>query len=251
MKKISLGLFVTVTSILLGCNNSQLQTHPIIPQPTQTNDQIFWKSQPQGDFIRDDRDPAVVCKNLQTEQNLNSCDLLLSKKSINAEECADGMSVAGCFACQFACSEIPTKPSKAAVTIVQPTTPQDALTTFFDYLSKNDFERAILLTDENNSEFWDSVGIYGQEATEKAKILENYCRATQTCLKAKVLATKAAANGEYDLTVQFINNDGTTYVFGPCCGATEEEMPSKDQFDFTVKKIGNNFKVMTPPMYRP
>lgn len=66
-------------------------------------DHIFWKSDSQGDEVLDERDPANVCKELQTEQNLNNCNIIISKKSENREECVDGMSVAGCFACKFDC----------------------------------------------------------------------------------------------------------------------------------------------------
>jgi hypothetical protein len=40
-------------------------------------------------------------------------------------------------------------------------------------------------------------------------------------------------------------------VLGPCCGATEEEMPPQDEFVFKVKKINGEFKVITVPVYIP
>lgn len=125
------------------------------------------------------------------------------------------------------------------------------LTTFFDYLNKNEFDKAVSLTDPNDTSFWDAVKIYAQDAKDMPGILKNYCTATQTCLQANVTKITPGANGEYKLAVQFLNKDGTTYIFGPCCGATEEEMPSVSTFDFTVKKINGIFKVTTPPLYRP
>ena len=124
--------------------------------------------------------------------------------------------------------------------------------TFFNYLSENEFEKASGLFSSDELD-WENLEVYSpaEETNNKAKVLENYCKAVQTCLKAKILEAKQTANYEYNLVVQFLNKDGSTYIFGPCCGATEEEMPSKDKFDYTVKKIDNGFKVTTPPLYRP
>lgn len=127
---------------------------------------------------------------------------------------------------------------------------KNTLITFFDYLSENEFEKAISLTDLDDSSFWDTVKIYDRGFNDKVKMLEAYCEATQTCLKAKVLKVQQVTNAEYILTTQFTNKDGSVYAPGPCCGA-EEDTPPKSEFDFTVKKINNIFKVTTAPLYRP
>lgn len=127
---------------------------------------------------------------------------------------------------------------------------KNTLITFFDYLSQNEFEKAISLTDLNNLSFWDTVKIYDRDFNDKVKMLEAYCEATQTCLKAKVLKVQQITNSEYILTTQFTNKDGSVYAPGPCCGI-EEETPPKSEFDFTVKKINGAFKVITAPLYRP
>ncbi|MDO8667596.1 MAG: hypothetical protein Q7K35_00670 [bacterium] len=78
-------------------------------QPTTNDNQpklkIIWKSQAKGDYVADNRDPESVCKIVQTDNNMNNCNLLLSKSSADKTECADGMSVAGCFACKFECDK--------------------------------------------------------------------------------------------------------------------------------------------------
>lgn len=136
--------------------------------------------------------------------------------------------------------------------IEQPTTAKDTLIAFFDYLNKKEFEKASRLFSSDEAD-WEGLKVYSstEDASNKAEILENYCKATLTCLKAKVLEVNEERNGEYTLVVQFLNNDGTTYIFGPCCGAIEKETPSKDKFDYIVKKINSMFKVITPPLYRP
>lgn len=58
-------------------------------------------------------------------------------------------------------------------------------------------------------------------------------------------------NDTYNFLVQFIKKNNDIFVLGPCCWASEEEMPPKDKFNFKVKKINNSFKVITPPVYVP
>lgn len=131
---------------------------------------------------------------------------------------------------------------------------KNTLVAFFDYLSKNEFEKALglfSLDDPTNS--WEGLASLSPSAerNNKAKVLENYCKATGTCLKAKVLEVKKETGDNYDLVVQFLNADGSVFVKGPCCGATEETMPSTSKFDFKVKKINNAFRASTAPVYRP
>jgi hypothetical protein len=63
----------------------------------------FWKSEPQGDFVRDTRNPEDVCRGIQKRDSLTSCKLLNAKASRDDKECVGGMSPAGCFACKFQC----------------------------------------------------------------------------------------------------------------------------------------------------
>jgi len=133
-------------------------------------------------------------------------------------------------------------------------TAKNALINFFDYLNRNEFEKALTvfnLDDPNNS--WEGLESFSlpEERSNKAKVLENYCKAVGTCLEANVLEIKEVTSGEYNLVVQFLKSDGNIFIQGPCCGETEETMPSINRFDFRVKKINNTFKVLTPPVYMP
>ncbi|MDO8468727.1 MAG: APC family permease [Candidatus Peribacter sp.] len=66
---------------------------------------IVRMSVPQGDFAVDTRDPFTVCLGLAQEKDaLKNCTLRAAKASQDDAECVDGMSVAGCFACEFGCS---------------------------------------------------------------------------------------------------------------------------------------------------
>lgn len=67
---------------------------------------IIWRSVPQGDEVYDSRDPSQVCKDVQDKRGLASkCKLIISKRSEDKNECIDGISVVGCFACGFICTE--------------------------------------------------------------------------------------------------------------------------------------------------
>jgi len=125
------------------------------------------------------------------------------------------------------------------------------LINFFNYLEKGDFNNALKLFHQDDWGELDSFTILSEQGN-KAKVLENYCNAVGTCMKAEVLSVTAKkSNVQYSFVVQFIQGDGSVYVFGPCCGATEESMPSQKQFTFEVKKIDGIYKVITPPLYRP
>ncbi len=41
------------------------------------------------------------------------------------------------------------------------------------------------------------------------------------------------------------------FVLGPCCGATPEEMPPTEEFDFTVRQSGEIYRVVDLPVYIP
>lgn len=125
------------------------------------------------------------------------------------------------------------------------------LINFFNYLEKGDFDNAVKLFHQDDWEQLNSFSVPSEQGN-KAKVLENYCNAVGTCMKAEVLSVTAKKSKvQYFLVVQFIQDDGSIYVFGPCCGATEEEMPPQKQFIFEVKKIDGDYKVVTPPLYRP
>jgi hypothetical protein len=58
--------------------------------------------------------------------------------------------------------------------------------------------------------------------------------------------------GEYIFTVEFNNPDGTLFVLGPCCGATEAEMPPVSQFEYRViEDADGNYVVLDLPVYVP
>lgn len=72
------------------------------------------------------------------------------------------------------------------------------------------------------------------------------------CLRVKSIMEQERLGPEtYLAIVQFQNEDGTLFKRGPCCGATEEEMPTQTNFEYIVKQTGDVFQVMTEPVYTP
>jgi len=72
------------------------------------------------------------------------------------------------------------------------------------------------------------------------------------CLKVRAIVEEQEVSpGVYQFTVEFANEDGSLFSRGPCCGATETEMPTVSQFVYTVKQVGGEFLVQELPVYIP
>ena len=72
------------------------------------------------------------------------------------------------------------------------------------------------------------------------------------CLEVRSTTFKKLVGDSYIFQVEFNNPDGSLFVLGPCCGATETEMPPVSQFEFTVSRpAGGKFVVMNTPPYVP
>jgi len=132
---------------------------------------------------------------------------------------------------------------------------KESLVSFFRHLSNQDFDHAMNLFEPggDSENPWEGLESFTlpEYRDDKSRVLRNYCEATGTCLNATVVEIERETDGVYNIVVQFQNNDGSAFALGPCCGATEEEMPTQDKFNFKVQKINNEFKVITPPVYVP
>ncbi len=101
-----IGLFMA--TLLMGCESVPSQA----PEGVLSGNTIVKRSVARGDEIEDMRSPLDVCNSLIGEvQSSNpplSCKLVLYKKVDSGsegwlDECVEGGSVAGCFACTFEC----------------------------------------------------------------------------------------------------------------------------------------------------
>jgi hypothetical protein len=73
------------------------------------------------------------------------------------------------------------------------------------------------------------------------------------CLRIKRISDENIVSmTEYHFVVEFMNNDGTLFVRGPCCGGNETDMPPESQFAYTViRNCAGEFLVVELPAYVP
>lgn len=85
-------------------------------------------------------------------------------------------------------------------------------------------------------------------------LLRNACLSSNLrCLAPRSATLKQSpAATEYVFLVEFNNPDGTIFTRGPCCGASETEMPPESAFEFRVVKANDGkFSVLDLPPYVP
>lgn len=72
------------------------------------------------------------------------------------------------------------------------------------------------------------------------------------CLAVRSATFKNLSGDSYIFQVEFSNPDGSLFVLGPCCGASETEMPPVSKFEYTVSRNAEHrYVVMNPPPYVP
>jgi hypothetical protein len=87
-----------------------------------------------------------------------------------------------------------------------------------------------------------------------AALLENACTINgYQCLEVKtVMLEKNISPTEFTFAVEFLNEDGSLFMRGPCCGGNETDFPAQSSFTFTViRDDEGNFLVMDLPPYVP
>lgn len=123
---------------------------------------------------------------------------------------------------------------------------------FFDHLHAGRYEDAVTLYEGDYQLLIDQNPEI--DPADHIALLKNACTFNGfRCLKIKLAGIdwKNSPN-EYVFTVQFQNEDGSTFVLGPCCGASETEQPSVSFFEIRVLKIAEGeFRVLDMPPYMP
>jgi hypothetical protein len=71
------------------------------------------------------------------------------------------------------------------------------------------------------------------------------------CYPVRSATFKEQSGDNFVYTVEFTGTDGARFVLGPCCGATETEMPPRYQFEFRVVKQAGKYLVVDPPVLVP
>lgn len=126
---------------------------------------------------------------------------------------------------------------------------REALQAFFSLLHDQRYSKAIPYYggDYEILREWNPTVAIDDYAT----LFQNGCTMNGLqCLVIKtVLEEKEVSPGVYWFNVQFVQDDGSLFTRGPCCGATEAEMPMVSQFAYTVKKVDGKFLVQELPVY--
>jgi hypothetical protein len=92
------------------------------------------------------------------------------------------------------------------------------------------------------------------DPNDRAALLRNACTVnSMQCLQAKsAVLDKKVSDTEFVFKVDFIQDDGTLFVLGPCCGGDEMNTPPQSEFHLRVVKIaGDKFTVINTPPYAP
>jgi hypothetical protein len=110
----------------------------------------------------------------------------------------------------------------------------------------------------------EAVALYGGEyetlatwnpdvpADHYGQLFATACEVQLRCLEVRrVVRAKAVSTSQFEFVVEFNNENGTLFKLGPCCGATEKEMPTVTQFSYTVEQRGGQMRVLGLPVYVP
>jgi len=127
-----------------------------------------------------------------------------------------------------------------------------ALTDFFQALREGDYERAVELyggpyttLEEYNPDL---------DPQDRAKLLARACQVNGfVCLSVgEVVAIQPGTYETYNVSVTFLDEDGTLFVREGCCGESSERVEPQSVFTFEVKKeAGRHWRVMNLPVYIP
>jgi hypothetical protein len=95
----------------------------------------------------------------------------------------------------------------------------------------------------------------GLDPQDHAALWKNACTANGfQCLRVRSarLLENVEAQAEYRFLVEFSTPDGELFVRGPCCGASETDMPPESEFLFTVvRREDGAYRVQDLPVYVP
>jgi hypothetical protein len=129
---------------------------------------------------------------------------------------------------------------------------QQSLVAFLENLHDEKFEKGVGLyggTYEIMNDHNPSI-----DPTNHVALMKNACTINGAqCLEVKsATLDREVSAKEFAFRVEFLNEDGTLFVLGPCCGGNQTDSPPQSAFLFTViKDSDGKFLVMNMPPYVP
>jgi hypothetical protein len=89
-------------------------------------------------------------------------------------------------------------------------------------------------------------------ANHYGQLLASACELQLRCMEVRrVVSSKAISASQFEFVVEFSNEDGTLFKRGPCCGATEKDMPTVTRFSYSVEQRNGQMRVHGLPVYVP
>lgn len=92
------------------------------------------------------------------------------------------------------------------------------------------------------------------DSTDHAALFRNACTINGAqCLEVRsARLVESTLGGEFRFLVEFQLEDGSLFVQGPCCGASETDVPPRSEFSYRVIKSEDGlFRVVDMPVYSP
>jgi hypothetical protein len=128
---------------------------------------------------------------------------------------------------------------------------KEALITYFSLLNEKKYSEAVKYHGSGYDYLWDWNPTI--DRNNYSQLLKMGCEENGLkCLKIRnILEQQQVSPSEFKFIVQFSENDGTLFKRGSCCGSTEEQQPTETDFEFVVRKKGENYLVVTQPVYVP
>jgi hypothetical protein len=122
----------------------------------------------------------------------------------------------------------------------------------FQLLENQEYEEAsqfIVLSDEDKN-----MLISWNEDISSPTIpllLKRYCEQNGgICLSVNIVSSTTSTSTA-EVVIQFIQQDGTVFVFESCCGADEKDTLTIDTFTYQLQYIQDGWRVTSLPPYRP
>jgi hypothetical protein len=128
---------------------------------------------------------------------------------------------------------------------------QEVLVSFLTFLHTKDYAKAVPLYGGD----YEALQVFNPQIdlADKAALWTWACdNQFLQCLEMRPATFKNLSSDSYIFQVEFSNPDGSLFILGPCCGATETEMPPVFQFEYTVgRNAEHRYVVMNQPPYVP
>jgi hypothetical protein len=129
---------------------------------------------------------------------------------------------------------------------------RSTLISFFEFLNQQDYKRATELFGGDYRGLQESNTLIDPQ--DHAALLKSGCEINGLqCLQVKrIVDEKVVSSAEYHFTVEFMNQDGSLFVRGPCCGGNATDFPPESQFAYIViRNCAGEFLVRELPVYVP